>query len=265
MPVGVVAQKEKLRKRPAIAGADTNSAAAYYRHALAVLDSDPARAADALYWATRLEPRWPEALYARRVAELRSDQLRMLKYLRGDKRTAQSPQIREMDSLMIRALTLNPFLHRSLDAGLVWHFLIADFEEQLRRGNSSTDAENLAFYPAHSTLGNLALLARDTATAMREYGLAVELAPKESGPLLEYGALVLAAGDLAGADTALARLVGLEPWFAEPRLLLGDVVARLGRPEDARAHYQAFLSLAPRDDRRMNGARTKLVALGGTP
>ena len=57
--------------RPELAaGADTNSANAYYEFGLERLERRPKRAADAFYWACRLEPTWAEPWYAQWVARL---------------------------------------------------------------------------------------------------------------------------------------------------------------------------------------------------
>src|SRR5690349_5585915 len=51
------AQNDKSPRRPKMpAGADTNSARVFYDFAIANLRKDPEKAADALYWSTRLEP-----------------------------------------------------------------------------------------------------------------------------------------------------------------------------------------------------------------
>ena len=96
-------------------GADTNSARVYYNFALQELRNSPDKAADALYWATRLEPMWADAYYARRVALLLTDKRRLLKYWGGDRRTIQSDDVRRIDSLFYHALTLNPFVSQTLD------------------------------------------------------------------------------------------------------------------------------------------------------
>jgi hypothetical protein len=68
LPAALAAQHDKEPRRPKLpAGADTNSARTYYDFALGQLRSSPDKAADALYWATRLEPMWADAFYARRA------------------------------------------------------------------------------------------------------------------------------------------------------------------------------------------------------
>jgi tetratricopeptide (TPR) repeat protein len=111
-----VASGQKEPRRPKLpAGADTNSAQIYYNFALQQLRHDPDKAADALYWAARLEPMWADAYYARRVALLLTDNRRLMRYWSGDRRTIQSDDIRRIDSLFYHALTLNPFVSQRLD------------------------------------------------------------------------------------------------------------------------------------------------------
>jgi len=113
------AQRGKEPRRPTLAaGADTNDAHAYYDFALDELSRDPEKAADALYWATRLEPTWADAFYARRVALLLTDPRRLMRYWTGDRRTIQSSDIKRIDSLFYHALTLNPFVSQRLDRNL---------------------------------------------------------------------------------------------------------------------------------------------------
>lgn len=126
------AQSTKEPRRPKLAaGADTNDAHAYYDFAMSALSDAPDRAADALYWATRIDPMWADAYYARRVALLLSDHNRLISYWQGDRRTVE--QSRWIDSLMYRALTINPFLSRRLDKKM----FDAVIDEAIRRSGSN--------------------------------------------------------------------------------------------------------------------------------
>jgi tetratricopeptide (TPR) repeat protein len=110
---------QKLPARPKLpAGSDTNDAHAYYRFAIDKLGSEADKAADALFWSTRLEPMWADAFYARRIALLMSDTRRLQRYWSGDRRTIQSKEIQQIDSLFLRALTLNPFVSQTLERQL---------------------------------------------------------------------------------------------------------------------------------------------------
>jgi tetratricopeptide (TPR) repeat protein len=111
-----VAAQEKEPKRPKLAAqADTNDSKAYYEFALARLKDDPDKAADALYWSTRLEPTWADAYYARRVALLLADRAKLSRYWAGDRRTIESKEVKRIDSLFYHALTINPFVSQTLE------------------------------------------------------------------------------------------------------------------------------------------------------
>jgi Flp pilus assembly protein TadD len=115
----LVASAQKIPKRPKLpAAADTNDAHAYYNFAVDQLRIDPEASGDALYWATRLDPTWAEAFYARRIALLLADKRRLLRYWSGDRRTIQSNDVKRIDSLFFHALTLNPFVPQLLERSL---------------------------------------------------------------------------------------------------------------------------------------------------
>src|SRR5207244_126136 len=112
----VLAQAEKPPKRPKLpASADTNDARAYYNFAIENLTKDSDKAADALYWSSRLEPMWADAYYARRIALLVADHRVLARYWSGDRNTMRSSEVLRADSLFYRALTLNPFVSQTLD------------------------------------------------------------------------------------------------------------------------------------------------------
>jgi len=135
----LLAQRDKEPRRPKIAAADTNDAHAYYDFAMELIARDPDKAADALYWATRLEPMWAEAFYARRIALLLGDRRRLVRYWSGERQVVQSDDIRRIDSLFYRALTLKPFVSQRLDHELfdaVINEITQDYERQ-GYGNAS--------------------------------------------------------------------------------------------------------------------------------
>jgi tetratricopeptide (TPR) repeat protein len=108
---------EAVPPRPALtAGADTNSAAAYLSLGRERLRSNARESATAFYWAYQLDPTSSDALYGRYAALVASlnDQV-LVRYYRGDRRTVRSREIVAIDSLYLRALTLDPFLYRQHD------------------------------------------------------------------------------------------------------------------------------------------------------
>jgi len=135
----LLAQARKEPKRPTLAmSRDTNRAAEYYAYGESVIPTDPRKAADAFYWASRLDPTWAQPLYARRVALLMaSDPAFLVGYMDGKRGYTRSKEARRIDSLELRALMLNPYLNRELDKELLLAYVRALYE-------SSTEYVNLA-------------------------------------------------------------------------------------------------------------------------
>jgi tetratricopeptide (TPR) repeat protein len=109
------AQSEQPKRPELPDGADANDPYAYSRLGLASLVSDPRKAADAYYWAARLNPVWAEAYYGRRTALLLREPRKLASFFRGDKGAINSKEALAIDSLYAQALALNPFLGPHLD------------------------------------------------------------------------------------------------------------------------------------------------------
>jgi len=144
-PLVATAQSQDEPKRPRLpTTADTNEAHAYYDFGLGHLRKRPAIAADAFYWATRLSPTSGEAFYARRVALLLTDRRRLVRYWNGEQNTVRNAEIQRIDSLYLRALTLNPFLYEKLDQHL-FQAMIEEYAdaEAIRTGSSAGEVRIL--------------------------------------------------------------------------------------------------------------------------
>ncbi len=365
------AQSRNAPKRPRLAaGADTNDAHAYYDFGVAVLRREPWTAAAAFYWASRLDPGWPEAFYAQRVAGLMAREDLLIGYLEGARSVVESRDAQRLDSLEDQAQRLNPFFRRSLDETLFAGYLMARYKQSrsrygerppdltdrseleylvdqyLRSGTNiylraaiaasrgrvaealefyrqllpqvgvkaeihadrarlfyviaSYDSalvelqaalselrqmdtvrlthlyvsrelmehaigviheaagdtaaarqaygralqENLAYAPAHVRLAGLDLLARDSATALSEFDLAVQVAPSEAPLRAAYALLLVQTGRRDDAVVHLRRAADLEPYYAVPHYLLGYVAELQGNRDEALAGYRAFLARA---------------------
>ncbi|HET7461497.1 MAG TPA: hypothetical protein VFJ82_09610 [Longimicrobium sp.] len=128
-------------RRPALwAGADTNSANAYYLHGVQRVETDPVTAAAAFYWAERLNPGWPDALYARRVALLMAEPTRLNDYMAGRLYELNKPEVIAIDSLVLRAHQREPFLHSSLEKTLWMAYIRNIYKESTRESVGSADA-----------------------------------------------------------------------------------------------------------------------------
>ena len=122
-------------------------------------------------------------------------------------------------------------------------------------------AEDLSFYVAHQRMAALALAAGDTATALSEYQLAVELNADDAPLRAEYGTVLIALGKHADAEPHLLRAIEIEPWYARSYALLGAVYEGTGKPAEAVAQYNRFLSLASRNHEMKQMAEARLTAL----
>lgn len=369
--------------RPALwAGADTNSAGTYYMLGVQRLEQDARLAAAAFYWAERLSPGWPDALYGRYVALLMTDPHRLEQYEEGRGGIDRNPEIKAIDSLYFRAVQRDPFLHRKLEKPYVmmyfrnaygeairqetgnrddaaadflvrqlmndhdpytqaWlayadgrfpaaiqfyeqvlrrerhparlrlrlgqiHFLSGNYPqaaEHLRAGiealrqadrrevvrvyeskamleyslaaaleqagqaDAAREAygraltEDLAFWPGHRSMGVLAAAKGDTATALTELGLAVELAPDEADLRYQYGTLLLAAHKVLDAAEQMKKAAELDPFFAAPHYYLGMMHDAASMTDEAVEHYRAFVARAANDAPHLEQARQRLAAL----
>jgi tetratricopeptide (TPR) repeat protein len=117
-------KKGTVPKRPKLQfTTDTNDAAAYYELGQQMLDRNARLAADAFYWATRLNPNSAQAFYGLRTARHLSDMYRFTRYMEDDRRTIESREVAQIDSLLARALMLNPFLYRKFDQLMVRSYI----------------------------------------------------------------------------------------------------------------------------------------------
>ena len=126
-------------------------------------------------------------------------------------------------------------------------------------------AEDLAFAAAHVALADIAQNARDTATALQEFDLAVQLRSEDAQLRLRYGGALLQAGRAEDAVTHLEKAVELEPYYAMPWFLLGQAAEKTGKKERALSAYGTFLARAPADRRQLldqAGARVKVLKGG---
>lgn len=375
------AQKSKDEpRRPRLdASADTNDSHVYYDYGLQKLERDPEEAADAFYWAARIDPTSADAFYARRCALLLSDKYRFQKYFEEDRRTLQSNEIKRIDSLYFYSLTINPFLYRKLDVRLFAEYIQIWSEEYARRNNlnagevryavereisqessvsmrawqaygegrfrealdlyaeaikrarhkaelradrgrlffqlgqadsalaeltlaidelrktdkkdlvyvyeskaliehsiglvqqrlghaaaakeafSQALQEDLSYFPAHLQLAFIGMNDKDTTTTLSELDLAVQIRPDD--PLLHYtyGFALATYGKFEDAQVQLRKAIEVDPSFAAPYYLLGEVLDALGKPSEGLTQYQTFLARASRQDLRRKDAEERVA------
>jgi len=201
--------QEKEPKRPKLdAQSDTNDAAAYFQFALARLRTEPQKAADALYWASRLDPTSADAYYDRRIALLLVDRPRLQLYWTRDRRTIESKEIKRIDSLYLRALTINPFVSQTLDRELYEAFyddLARGYAD--RNGVSSVEVryamDRMIETGSSELRADVAYAEGRYAEALKYYALAIK-EDKRNAPLhAERGRIFF---NILQLDSALAEL-----------------------------------------------------------
>jgi tetratricopeptide (TPR) repeat protein len=105
-------------------GTDTNAAGAYYAYGLRTIQQNPERAADAFYWATRLDPAFADAWYGRWAASLLAQPAPVLGgYLSRFPRILRAPEIQRIDSLRREAFLREPLVSLRFESTLIAEWL----------------------------------------------------------------------------------------------------------------------------------------------
>jgi tetratricopeptide (TPR) repeat protein len=105
---------------------------------------------------------------------------------------------------------------------------------------------DLGFGLGHMYYGNLLLEDADTAGALREYHLAVELRPTDPLVHQNYGAILLNLGRSDSALVHLTEALRLAPDYAALYYNRAICLERLGRADEAKAMHREFVARAPR-------------------
>ena len=263
-------QESGAPRRPKLgAGADTNDAKTYFAWGSAQLERAPADAADAFYWAARIEPSWADAYYARWAALLLSDPHRLEFYVKGDKSIRRAASMRQIDSLYLRAMTLDPFLYLRYQSTLYSRVQMmtatTTTRERLSDGRTPDsvpppDSRVISLYPGYTSPFGKAWSAYgsgDFSQALKEW--AALLSGKRERSLIygERGRVFWLAGayDSAAAQFAQAAAEWRPedkdrvPAVGDSKTLheysLGLAEEKLNRPDSARAVYRRLLEGDP--------------------
>lgn len=118
--------------RPRLAAsADTNDAMAYFDVGMSSVTDDPETAAAAFYWASRLDPSSPGALYGRKVALLVRNHRVLTQYIEGGRSArANRSMLMGIDSLQLRALHIDPLMYRMLDRTLIFTYYYNNYKNR---------------------------------------------------------------------------------------------------------------------------------------
>lgn len=134
LPSPAQARLGAVERRPRLAAdADTNDANAYFAHGARILEEKPSEAAQAFYWAARLDPGSADALDGRRAAMIMRRQTTLRMYIEGGRRARESKDLKALDSLALRALRLDPLYYRKYD-----HTMLMTYYRNMMRADYPT-------------------------------------------------------------------------------------------------------------------------------
>jgi tetratricopeptide (TPR) repeat protein len=123
--------------------------------------------------------------------------------------------------------------------------------------------EDLAFYPAHFELANLAFQAGDTAAGLSEMELATQTSSNDPLVRLVYAYVLMATKRYGEAEAQLTKAIELEPYFANLYHVLGLVYEAQKKQGAAIAQYEACLQRASLAHPMREETARRLAALRG--
>jgi tetratricopeptide (TPR) repeat protein len=124
--------------------------------------------------------------------------------------------------------------------------------------------EDLSYFSAHVKMAMLQLTQGDTASAITEMDLAVQLQPNDPALRYNYAVALIQARRDADAVTQLMKSIEIDPYYVAPRLLLARIADAEQDTEDAVREYGEYVALAPKSDPQVAAVRSRLSALQAT-
>jgi predicted Zn-dependent protease len=152
----------------------------------------------------------------------------------------------------------------------IFEHLLGRIDERLGDLDKAREAyeqalqEDLSYYGAHRSLAELGMAKGDTANALLEMDLAVQLQPND--PVLRYGyaKMLIEARRDGDAAAQLRKSIAADPYYSAPHVLLARIADVEQYSDDAVSEYQQFLALAAKSDAQLPVAQQRLAALTST-
>ncbi|HSU17301.1 tetratricopeptide repeat protein [Longimicrobium sp.] len=204
---------------------------------------------------------------ARYKSDLYADKGRVLA-LRGDLAGALSAL---QSAVAARAAEQNRRLVFLYQSKAQYQATVAALHERLGHADSARAAygaalqEDLSFAYAHAHLAALSLAAGDTAGALGEFALAVQIRPGDPGLRVDAATILAATGHVEEAVEHLKKAVELDPAYADPYVMLGRLHDASSLTADALRYYEAFLAHAARTNPQYEWAQQRIAQLRAAP
>ncbi|HET6765573.1 MAG TPA: tetratricopeptide repeat protein [Longimicrobiaceae bacterium] len=121
--------------------------------------------------------------------------------------------------------------------------------------------EDLAFYSAHVRLSALALAAGDSASAISEMDLAVQIRPDQPALHMRYGMILADAQRYDEALREFRKANELNPDYAEPYFVIARMYDGSDMYAEALEQYHAFAAHASRDHPQLEPVRARMAQI----
>jgi tetratricopeptide (TPR) repeat protein len=121
--------------------------------------------------------------------------------------------------------------------------------------------EDISYYAAHTHLAQLDLARHDTAGALAEMDLAVQLNPGDPVVRYSYAEILVHAKRDAEAAAQLRKAIALDPYYGAPHLLLALIADVEQYTDDAISEYTAYVAVASKKDQQLLVAKARLKEL----
>lgn len=139
-------------------------------------------------------------------------------------------------------------------------YFVRDMRDSARAAFGRALTEDLSFYMAHAGLGDIARASGDSATALQELELAVQLRPGDAHLRYRLGRALHEARRHADAVAQLEDATKIEPYYALPWLYLGLACEALEQKDKAIEVYDTFLARSAKDMKVERNAVTQRLA-----
>ncbi|MDB4911411.1 MAG: hypothetical protein JWO39_2234 [Gemmatimonadetes bacterium] len=149
----------------------------------------------------------------------------------------------------------------------MFEHLIGIIDERLGQPDKAREAyeqalqEDLSYYGAHRSLAAMSIAKGDTANALLEMDLAVQLQPLDPVLRYDYAKMLVTARRDGEAAAQLMKSIAADPYYAAPHMLLARIADVEQYTDDALREYQQYTTLAAKSDPQLSVARQRVTAL----
>ena len=149
----------------------------------------------------------------------------------------------------------------------MYEHLIGVMDERLgdvdgaRKSYAQALEEDLSYYGAHRSLAELDIAKGDTANALLEMDLAVQLQPNDPVLRFGYAKMLVTAHRDGDAAAQLVKSIAADPYYPAPHLLLARIADIEQYTDDAVHEYQQYVALSPTSDPQVAVAHQRLTLL----